>query len=326
MGIDKNVSKDSLLHSIGEIEFEKEAAKVHQAELSSMSWSFDLSIDAFLFDPRNFTAVDISVLTVPHPRELSDGETIREVILVGFKEFFSKWENRGLVALFLLFITLLFMIKADVVRVQKFIDLLPTEQETPPPTPKPTPPPPKPTPPPTPPPPTPPPLKPLKLNKTLDNKLNVKVNVKRELKQISNVHAKLYTRDVAADNETPDIANVFTTADRDKAVSNVSLDKIGSGRRGGDAGDGAPAIGNIGGGRGRGTGTDAGVRVSLGKVSRDTKGDVQTDASGRWQKVAIAGPIAGLQVRCLNNPGFHVYGNIRIQCQNNVIVAAWKRM
>ncbi|MCZ7582239.1 MAG: hypothetical protein M5R36_02275 [Deltaproteobacteria bacterium] len=43
------------------------------------------------------------------------------------------------------------------------------------------------------------------------------------------------------------------------------------------------------------------------------------------EKVAVSGPIAGWQVKCFNNPGLHVFGDTKIECRDNRIVAAWQR-
>ncbi|MBZ0272263.1 hypothetical protein K8I61_09505, partial [bacterium] len=114
-----------------EIELEVQGARLHAAEISSMSWSFDLSIEAFLHDPRNFTRFDPASLHLEHAPSRDDFSTWKEVVWAGTKDFLSKWENRALVGLILLFVLLLFMINPDVVRTMREIEMLPPILDTP---------------------------------------------------------------------------------------------------------------------------------------------------------------------------------------------------
>jgi hypothetical protein len=101
---------------------------------------------------------------------------------------------------------------------------------------------------------------------------------------------------------------------------------FGNGRGGGGGGGdgGGPNIGNIGSGVKRAK-VESAPTVAISNVAKKDTGPAKTDVSGEWVVVAVAGPIAGLQIKCLNNPGIHIYDDVRIQCENNTIVAAWRR-
>ena len=155
--------------------------------------------------------------------------------------------------------------------------------------------------------------------------MKVKLNMQqRQERQVSAATAKLFVRDTN-DEAMPDIDSQFTTSRSNDPNLAVNLDNLGAGRRGGGDKDGAPAVSIGGSRRGSHDGTATKVNVSIGSGSgRGTKG--VTGAKGEWVRVTNPGAIAQYQVKCLNNDGVHIYGNTKIQCQNNGIVAVWRRM
>ncbi len=109
-------------------------------------------------------------------------------------------------------------------------------------------------------------------------------------------------------------------------VANVFLGGVGTGRGGGGGGGGGGIqVGSIGGGGG-GRKSDSGPPpVAVAPIAKKEAAPTGPSVSGEWVVASVAGPIAALQLRCLNNDGVHIFGNIKIQCANNVIVAAWRR-
>ncbi|MCC6160022.1 MAG: hypothetical protein IT350_18360 [Deltaproteobacteria bacterium] len=109
-------------------------------------------------------------------------------------------------------------------------------------------------------------------------------------------------------------------------VANVFLGGVGTGRGGGGGGGGGGGIqvGSIGGGGGRAKSSGP-PPVAVAPIAKKEAAPTGPSVSGEWVVTAVAGPIASLQLKCHNNPGVHIYGDIKIQCANNVIVAAWRR-
>jgi hypothetical protein len=293
---------------------------------TTLAMSMDLNVEAFLLDPENFEKISFSDLTVPRPDTSSDRDSIPIFLKKTLTDFFGQWTNRAYLILGGLFVLMLVLFNPEINSVVlREIHLLPPDQVTPPPTPKPKQtPPPTPTPPPVKQTPTPPPLKPIKLPDKKLNKMKVKLDMQREKREVSSATAKLFVRETS-DTAAPDIDATFTTDRASDENVAVNLDNLGAGRKGGGSKDGAPAIA-IGGSR-RGS-TDGGAEVgelNLGG-SRKAAAPVATGSKGEWVKVAVAGAIAQYQVKCLNSPGMHIYGNIKIQCSDNRIISVWRRM
>jgi hypothetical protein len=292
-------------------------------ELANFAMSFNLDVEAFLLEPENFQKINFDSLSMPRPETPGDATAFRANFVATIRDFFGSWSNRMYLVVAGLFLVMLVMFNPEAIKFNDWAQMRPMNYD-PTPTPKPTPPPtPTPTPPPTPPPtPTPPPLEPIKLPKKNQN-MKVKLNQQqRQQRNVSSATAKLNVRDTA-DDAMPDIDTQFT-ANRDDPNVSMNLDNLGAGRRGGGDKDGAPAV-FIGGSRRGSSDGDLDVNVSFGNGnSRAPKTDVK--ASGQWVRITNPGAIAQYQVKCLNNPGTHIYGNIKIQCANNTIQAVWKRM
>jgi hypothetical protein len=113
----------------------------------------------------------------------------------------------------------------------------------------------------------------------------------------------------------PDIATV--------RLGGVGLGNCRENCGGGGGGGGPVNVGTIG-NSGRAKAAPPPVTVAIAPQQK-AAAPQQTSVSGEWVVASVVGPIAGLQVKCLNNPGVHIYGNIKIQCENNQITMAWTR-
>ena len=323
--VEANSFEDVSSINVGGRVFTKEEM---EQELAHMAMSFDLSVDAFLLEAENFEKMNIGDLTMEMPETMEQRPPFTTFVTDAVKDFFSVPTNWAYMGLVCMFIAMLFLydpaakfVKDKYLEMDALSQLTPTPTPTPPPKPTPTP---TPTPPPPKETPTPPPLEPLKKIVKQENKPLMKYNKERINRAVSSAHEKLFVRDTAK-SERADIDVQFTTNRRSEASKNMSLDNLGAGRKGSNGPkDGKPLVA-IGGPQGSKRGTaDYGATAPVGNLRK--KEAPKSGFAGQWVSVPIAGPIAGLQPRCLNNPGDHIYGNIKIRCSNNQIILAWKKM
>lgn len=293
-------------------------------KLAHMAMSFELDVEAFLLEPENFAKINFESYHIPAPRAEPGMKELGRHFWGNTKDYLKKKESWAGIGLVALFVVMAVLINPNLEKMKSGIStyfLPPQVTPTPPPKAKPTP---TPTPPPTPPPtPTPTPLEPIKLNKPKLDNMKVKLTTQqREQRSVSTATAKLNVSRTS-DEAMPDIDASFTTDRANDPNMAVNLENLGAGRAGKGDKDGAP-IGAIGGDRRGDHNGTAEVRVNLGKERGGGKTET-AGPSGSWVKMTSFGAIAHLQVKCLNRPGTHEYGSIRIQCSNNNIVAAWKR-
>ncbi len=272
------------------------AASLNSSEMHSLSkWSFGLGTDGFIPSEIGETTSADAFQTAMRPRNRKSAKA-SEILKKETAIFLARRNNWAKIAVTGLFITFLATLEpmALIPEIEKRDPYInPNDFATPTPAPHKKPP-----------------------KKVIDKKATptpAPSSAKNSPPKLNQLHRN---------NPLDSAINVVLDLERAESSDSGDVHIAVTNHRGDSAGNGFAFVPTLGGDRG---GSDNGIDAGAQFTSRIRTDNATPAVSGRWVKVSLVGSIAQYQVRCLNNPGEHTYGNIKIKCLNNVIVAAWQR-